>query len=450
MPTPGQDTPPPTAPPTGGAGRGPFAFLLRLRPGEGWAVLTSAAYFFFVLLSYYMLRPVREAMGITRGYDALPWLMTGTLLVMAGINPVYAWFVSRVPRRVFIPLTYRFFAVNMLVFLVLFQVLPETAHVGLGYAFYIWLSVFNLFVVSVFWGLTADVYSREQGTRLFGMIAVGGTIGAMSGAKITEWCVQGIGLAPATMLAVTILPLEAAVQCVKRLLRWQADSPARSGVEHSGPASEPTSDMWSGLRAIVRSPFLLAIALYMLLYTTTSTFLYMEQGRIVSQTFDSAADRTAAFARMDFWTNALTLFTQLFLTGRVMRVIGVGGTLCVLPIITFGGFAALMIDPSFAVLAVFQVLRRGLHYAVDRPAREVLYTSLGQDERYKSKSFIDTFVYRTGDMIGGWTPKWLGAAGIAVGWVALPISAIWLAVGAGLGVMQSRTAARKNRADGPR
>jgi len=208
--------------------------------------------------------------------------------------------------------------------------------------------------------------------------------------------------------------------------------------------------MWSGLRAIVRSPFLLAIALYMLLYTTTSTFLYMEQGRIVSQTFDSAADRTAAFARMDFWTNALTLFTQLFLTGRVMRVIGVGGTLCVLPIITFGGFAALMIDPSFAVLAVFQVLRRGLHYAVDRPAREVLYTSLGQDERYKSKSFIDTFVYRTGDMIGGWTPKWLGAAGIAVGWVALPISAIWLAVGAGLGVMQSRTAARKNRADGPR
>ncbi|GMV25764.1 MAG: hypothetical protein AMXMBFR58_17950 [Phycisphaerae bacterium] len=413
--------------------------------GEWRAVILSALYFFFILLSYYLLRPVREVMAIKRGYDDLPWLMTGTLVAMAGANPLFSWLVARYPRRIFIPATYRFFAFNMLVFLGLFYArkvvtLPENWEVWLGYAFYIWLSVFNLFVVSVFWGFSADIYRREQAIRLFGLIAIGGTIGAISGATITGWFVKSLEVPIPVMLAIAILPLELAVQCVKALLRWQAREGAAAGPGGAVAPREPGPGMWKGLELLGRSSYLMLIALYMLLFTISSTFLYMEQARIVAETFASDADRAAAFARIDTWTNVLTLTTQFFLTGQAMRLLGVGGTLCMLPVVTIAGFAALWYNPTFAVLQWFQVFRRGLHYAVDRPARETLYTVLGSDEKYKSKSFIDTFVYRAGDMIGGWTPKWVAPLGIAVPWLAIPVGAMWLTVAVVLGIKQRQKA----------
>lgn len=443
--------------------------LVLVRPGEMGALLWAWAYFFCLLTGYYMLRPVRETMGITGGYDNLPWLMTATLGAMALANPGFAALVSRFPRRRFIPAVYRFAIANILLFFLVLELAPESWRVGVGYAFYVWLSVYNLFAVSVFWAFMADGFSPEQGKRLFGFIGVGGTLGAICGAY-TAWELAG-AIGPVRLLLVSVVLLECAARCVRPLAaRFERlrsgdrcpacgrapedvpmDDAARAcpecarrrtgGAPQARPPArrEPSRDVLAGLRLLVRSPYLGAICLYMLVFTTTSTLLYMEQGRIVEQFFPDRTARTRAFASLDLWTNVLTLATQVFLTGRVIRWIGLGGALVVLPALSLAGFAAMWAAPAlgaafvFPTLFAFQVLRRGLHYAIDRPSREVLFTVLGADEKYKSKSFIDTFVYRAGDMIGGWAPLGLKWLGVAVGAAAVPLAAAWIAVALVLG-----------------
>jgi len=209
-------------------------------------------------------------------------------------------------------------------------------------------------------------------------------------------------------------------------------------------AAEPGPGVWEGLVLIARSPYLLLICIYMLLFTTTSTYLYLEQGRIVEQTFTNQADRTAAFANIDLWVNILTLFTQLFITGRLMRTVGIGPALALVPALTVIGFVGLWAAPGYLTLVVFQTIRRAMHYAIDRPARETLYTVVDQNARYKSKSFIDTFVYRAGDMTGAWTPRLLlqFKMPLHIGWIAAPVAAAWLVVSIILGWMQKRVAER--------
>ncbi len=410
--------------------------LVLVRPGEGRALLWAAAYFFFLLLSYYLLRPVREAMGIAKGADKLPWLMSLTLLVMLVANPLYARLVSRWPRRRFIPAVSHFFAANLLVFVGLMAAWPGA--VWLGYAFYVWLSVFNLFVVSVFWSLMSDVFREEQGRRLFGLISMGGTLGAVAGAALTDALSRGswgVQLGPAALMGLSVLALELAVACMGALRRHFGVS------EQAQPEREPGPSALEGWRAIAGSRYLQALCGYMLLYALTSTFLYLSQGEIVARSFASGAERTAAFARLDLWVNVLTLATQLFLTGRLLRWIGVSGVLLVLPTLTLAGFGALALWPTFAVLAAVQVLRRGLHYAVDRPARELLYIPLGPEERYKSKPFIDTFVYRVGDVLGVWAPTLMSLLALPVSAAALGFAGLWLWNGHGLGRLVSRRAA---------
>lgn len=425
--------------------------LVLVQRGEVLAMALSGAYFFFVLLSYYLLRPVRETFGIQRGWEDLPWLMTGTLGAMLLANPVYAWLVSKFPRRKFIPLTYRFFGLNMLMFYAAFQLLGDEHHEWLGYAFYIWLSVFSLFVVSVFWAFMADLWTREQGKRLFGAIGVGGTLGAIVGAALTGQLSSGIDLGfstlrlePPTMMLLAIVPLELAVQCVRRLVRWSAYG---RELHDSAPmlrSNEPGPGVWQGLTLIAGSPYLLLICVYMLLFTTTSTYLYLEQGRIIQETFPDQAARTEAFANIDLWVNILTLLTQLFVTGRLMRLLGVGTALAIVPALTVIGFVGLWATPGYMMLVVFQTIRRAMHYAIDRPARETLFTVVDQDARYKSKSFIDTFVYRAGDMAGAWTPKLLlqFKPPIHIGWIAAPVAVLWLLVSVFLGWFQKRVADR--------
>lgn len=417
---------------------GPLRRLVLLAPGEGAPVAWATAYFFFVLLSYYLLRPVREAFGIARGADALPWLMTGTLLAMLAVNPAFAALVARLPRRRFIPLAHRFFALNLVVFFLLFHLLPHRG-VALGYAFYIWLSVFNLFVVSLFWGLMTDLFQEEQAKRLFALIAVGGTLGAILGAGLTGLLSAGVQLggrlwkvpAPALLL-VSAAMLEAAVQCMLVLAR-------RFGLgDTAGAAREPGPGALAGLRLILGSRYLQLICAYMLLYTLTSTLLYLAQGGIVARTFASQGARTAAFASIDLWVNVLTLLTQLFVTSRLLTRFGIAAVLCALPVITAAGFGALALWPVFGVLVAFQVARRGLHYAVDRPAREVLYVPLGADERYKSKPFIDTFVYRAGDLFGVWLPSLLGGMATAMLLASFGASLGWLGSGLGLHALRRR------------
>jgi AAA family ATP:ADP antiporter len=385
------------------------------------------------------MRPVRETMGIARGADKLPLLMTGTLVAMLAANPLFARLVSRLPRRRFIPIMYRFFAGNLVAFFVIFQIFkgngPDAkpaALVNLGYAFYIWLSVFNLFVVSIFWGFMADLWGRERGRRLFGIIGIGGTLGAIVGAYLVGALRTGIGpenapwiklTAPQLML-LAIVPLELAVQCVLVLSRQPDFAAPRS--DTADAAREPSPRASEGFRLLAASPYLRFIALYMLLFTVTSTVLYYQQARIIEQTYPDETARTKAFANIDLWTNVLTLLTQMFLTGHIIRYLGVAVALAILPTLTLFGFGLLWAHPAIGALMVFQVARRGLHYAVDRPTRETLFAGLSPDSIYKSKPFIDTFVYRAGDMIGAWAPQLLAKTGLALGWLSVPLAALWL------------------------
>ena len=398
----------------------------KVEAGEGPAVAWAMAYGFCVVLSFYLLRPIREAFGIAKGADQLPVLMTGTLLVMLAANPAFAALTSRLPRRRFIPFAHHFFAANLVLFFGLFRLLPGQG-TGLGYAFFIWLSVFNLFVVSLYWGLLSDLFTEAQGKRLFGLLAIGGTLGALAGAALTGWLVgPRVGLAPAFILLVSAFALEAGAACMKGLARRFALGDAAGGAREPGPGA------LEGLKALGRSRYLQVICAYILLYTITSTLLYLAQGAIVARSFATTGARTAAFARIDFWVNILTLAAQLFLTSRLLTRFGVGVILCALPVLTALGFGALALWPVFGTLMAFQVLRRGLHYGVDRPAREVLYIPLGADERYKAKPFIDTFVYRSGDLIGAWLPAALGVVAVPVFAASLAASLGWL--GAGLGI----------------
>ena len=420
--------------------------LVLLDEGEAPALLWSTLYFFLLLFGFYLLRPVREAIGIARGADKLPWLMTGTLLAMVLANPAFAALVSRLPRKRFIPWAYRFFALNMLAFFLAFRFLPHHGGAALGYAFYIWLSVFNLFVVSVFWGLMSDVWNEAQGKRLFGFIATGGTLGAIAGAALTGALTKGFALGdlrlkvdPLSLLLISVVTLELAVQCVKRL----------AAIFHLGDTAhgdrEPGPGVLEGLRLIAKSRYLQLICAYMLFFTITSTFLYLQQGSIVERAFSGTAGRTAAFARIDLWVNVLTLVAQVFLTGRLLTGLGIPLVLSILPVLTMVGFGALWIWPTFGVMALFQILRRGLHYAVDRPAREILYIPLGPEERYKSKPFIDTFIYRGGDLLGVWAPTALAILAVPIGLAAVGCSGLWLGSSLALG---RRVKARSGRAPG--
>ncbi len=410
--------------------------LVDIRPSEVRAVLLSAAYFFFVLSSYYILRPIRDEMGAAGGVENIPWLFTGTLIGMLLAQPLFAALVARTPRRRFIPLTYRFFMLNLLLFFLALRTMPESQHVWIGRAFYIWTSVFNLFVVSVFWGFMADLFRREQGKRLFGFIGLGGTIGAITGAGLTAFFVQRVGAI--NMLIVSIVFLEIGVWCVLALGRHARERRAEPepGAESEDGENAIGGSMWAGVTHVMRSPYLLGICLYMLLFTVGSTFLYIAQADIINRNFTDTDQRTAFFASLDLAVNVLTLLTQAFLTGRILKWLGVAVTLALLPTLSVLGFFAMGVAPTLAVFVVFQVLRRGGNYAVARPTREVLFTVVPREEKYKAKSFIDTFVYRVGDQVGAWSYAALLALGLslsAISFTAVPISAAWLAISVWLG-----------------
>jgi AAA family ATP:ADP antiporter len=414
--------------------------LIDVRPAEMRALGWSWLYIFCVLSSYYILRPIRDEMGVAGGIENLQWLFTGTLLGMILVNPPFAALVARLPRVRFIAVTYRFFIANLLVFIALLHVATAEQHIWVGRIFFIWTSVFNLFVVSVFWALMVDVFDSEQGKRLFGFIAAGATLGGIAGSSITASLAKDV---PATylLLGSTVL-LEGAVFSVRRLAHL-SDALHRRPVAQSGEAVIGGS-MVAGLIHAFKSPYLVNVSVYILLFAITSTLLYFQQAEIARQSFADRGARTAFFARIDLWVNALTLGAQLFLTGRVLRAIGVALTLAILPALSILGFSALATTPTIAVLVVYQVLRRAGNFAFARPSREVLFTVVPREDKYKAKSFIDTVVYRTGDQVGAWSSAALGFLGLSmtgISIVAVPISIAWLFNGLWLGRKQEVMAA---------
>lgn len=422
-----------------------------LREGEGAALLWSCAYFFLILTAYYILRPIRDEMGVLGGVENLAWLFTGTLVGMLLLHPLYTTLVGRLPRRRFVPLTYRFFILNLILFFLLFRFSDAGQTVWIGRLFFIWVSVFNLFVVSVFWSFMTDLYRPAQSKRLFGMVAVGGTLGAMLGSSITS--ALAVPLGPTNLLLVSALFLEIAARAAQRLDRQEATlvriaerddeatvDPAEAAVPGSPPAAPRAAesrggeviggDVLEGIRNVLRSPYLLGIAALMLFFTISATFLYFQQAALTDLYFgEDSARRTRFFANIDLLVNALTLLTQVFVTGRMLRWLGVGLSLAFLPLISVIGFTVLGVAPVLGVLMVLQVLRRAGNYAIQRPAREVLYTVLPRTDKYKAKNFNDTFVYRVGDQVGAWSYTliaWLGMGIAGLSFLMVPFSAVWL------------------------
>lgn len=436
----------------------PTALLRRLvlvKEGEEAPLVWSAAYFFCILFAYYLISPFRDEMGM-RKLDELRWLWTATTVATVIAAAGYSWLVSRMPRRRFIPATYLFFAANLLVFWALFLRIAPGSGGRIGEVFYVWVSVFNLFLTTVFWGFTTDLFTTEQAKRLFGAIGVGGTLGAICGSSVPATLVRGFSMGslrvhvPAVhLLLISVLFLLLAIVCVLRLVeigRRTRERRGSGGAEPVLPAREPGRGVLTGLLLIIRSPYLLTLCGYMLLFTVTSALLNFEQLRIVKASFPESDRRVAFQASVNFFANVVTLTTQLFVTGRILTRLGVMFGLLLLPIVTGLGFGTLALTAAPAVLLVIVVARRGMHYAVDRPTREVLYTVLGPEEKYKSKSFIDTVVYRGGDVLGAWTDHFLTTAGVAVAATAIGISAAWGAAGFALGRMQRGLAVRNREA----
>ena len=420
-----------------------LARVIDVRPVEMRALGWSWLYIFSVLFSYYILRPIRDEMGVAGGVENLQWLFTGTLLGMLVINPPFAALVARLPRVKFIAVSYRFFLANLLLFALLLHVATAEQNIWIGRLFFIWISVFNLFVVSVFWALMVDVFDAEQGKRLFGFIAAGATLGGIVGSIMTASLARQV--APTYLLLISALLLEAAVFCVGRLAKI-ADALQRRPAERPGERLIGGS-AFSGLSHALSSSYLINVGGFLLLFAITSTFLYFQQAEIAKQSFADRGARTAFFARVDLWVNVLTLAAQLFLTGRVLRWFGVAVTLAALPLISIVGFGALALAPTIAVVVVYQVVRRAGNFAFARPSREVLFTVVPREDKYKAKSFIDTVVYRLGDQVGAWSYAGLGMFGLGmngIAIVAVPISLLWLLNGLWLGRRQDKMALAQN------
>ena len=389
-------------------------------PALGWCWL----YIFSVLASYYILRPIRDQMGVAGGVNNLPWLFTGTLVVMLALNVPFSALVKTLPRQRFIPLTYRFFAATILAFGFALHVATPEQTVWIGRFFFIWTSVFNLFVVSIFWAMVVDIFSSEQGKRLFGFIAAGATLGAIVGSAVTASLATAVS-PPFLLLGAAVL-LEVSIWCVRRLSHI---STTLNEHPHPERDEQPIGGrVLAGIVKTLRSPYLLNTALFLLLYAVTSTLLYFDQASVVSRSFTDRGAQTAFFATIDLVVNVLTLAIQLFLTGRLVRWLGVGMALALLPALSVFGFGVLAVLPTLSAIVVFQVIRRAGNFALTRPTREVLFTVVPREDRYKAKSFIDTAVYRSGDQVGAWSYALIGVLGWGVtqaALVAAVLSALW-------------------------
>jgi AAA family ATP:ADP antiporter len=429
---------------------------MAVKPGEWRPLLWSFSYFFALLCGYYILRPMRDEMGIAGGVEHLQWMFSGTFLVMLAVVPFFGWLTRHFPPRRFLPYVYYFFIANLLLFFALFR--SDINHVYVARAFFIWVSVFNLFIVSVFWSYMADIYSNAQAKRLFGMIAAGGTAGALAGPVLTVTLVLPLG--PNNLLLISIIFLGLAILCIHRLTAWRQSLVAplsAAGLDRRTelefPADKPLGgSVLAGVRLVAQSPYLIGICTLMLLFTTLATFLYFQQAYIIREHFADPAKRTALFAAMDLAVNGLTLAIQLFLTGRIVQYIGLGWALAVIPLLLAAGFLLLGVIPALWVVVAVQVLRRAGNYAIMRPGREMLYVVLSKEEKYKAKNFIDTVIYRGGDAVSAWVYAGmlaLGLSGAGIALVAVPLACLWAWISFRLGNRQEQIGAGEQVAKSP-
>ena len=430
--------------------------VVAVRPEEATALFWSFAYFFCLLAGYYVLRPLRDEMGIAGGVKNLQWMFTATFMVMLAAVPLFGWVVATLPRRRFIPLVYHFFVFNIAIFWLLLTV--DVDRQDVARVFFVWISVFNLFAVSVFWSFMADLYTSEQGKRLFGFIAAGGSAGALLGPAVTV--ALAVPLGPVNLLIVAAALLEVAVFCARRLESAAAglrDNAAAKAGETPAlgkpPGTGGLGGGWlAGLAMILRSPYLAGIALWVVLLSIAGTFLYFEQANIVAAASDDPAVRTRIFATIDLAVGILTITVQFVATGRLLARFGVGRAAAFLPLVFAVGFLVLAWMPWLLVVIAFQAIQRTANFAISNPAREVLFTVLRREEKYKAKNVIDVVVFRGADAVAGWLFTALRGAGLELSTISLatvPLAVGWLALALALGRVQEARARASERPPTP-
>jgi ATP:ADP antiporter, AAA family len=413
---------------------GPLHWALPVPRQERGVALWAAAYFFMLLAGYYVLRPLRDQLGIAGGVKTLPWMFTASFLSLLILQPLYGLLVKQLPRRRLIAVVYQFFAVNLLLFWVLLHF--DVATVWVARVFFVWVTVFNLFTVALFWSLMADLFTSEQGKRLFGFIGAGGTAGALFGPAITVGLSVPFG--PANLLLVAAVFLELALFCVSRLERSIGAADGTFG------AAQPIGgNIFSGFLALLRSRYLVGIAVWVSLMSFGATMLYLEQAHVVAERVHGAGAQTRLFASMDLTVNVLALLTQVLATGQVMKRFGTGIAAAMLPAIYVVGFALLAFSPSVGVVFAFQVAQRWANFAIANPARQVLFTVVAREHKYKAKTFIDVVAFRGSDALYASLFDALQALGLKIATIAacsLPVAAGWLVLSTRLGRAQEQRA----------
>ena len=400
---------------------------------EAKAVAIAVTCFFFLFGSYSVVKPVRDAMGTVYGMDNIQELFTGTFLASIVLAPVYSWLASRIRLTRFLPGVYAVVATSILVFYVLFTRFGEQQDRAVAAAFYVWISTFNILIISVFWSFMADLFSRPQAKRLFGLIAAGATLGGIAGPALATGLAQSIG--NDGLMLVAAGGFTCAAWLVAGLARM--DRPAARGEsgDRSGIAQAATlrhalaGKPLDGFRLLVRSPYLLLLAVFLLLMTWVSTIVYIQLGDLISHSFPDRESRTQAYASIDLAVNSLALVMQVFGTGRFISRFGATAGLLLNPVVMVIAFLAIAFSPVLMVLAGVQILRRVAEYAVAKPTREMLFTVVDQASKYKAKNVIDTVVYRFGDLSAAWVSSLIlpyGVVGLAV--FGVVVTAVWIPV----------------------
>ena len=448
--------------------------LLNIKEEERPLAILSAVYFFCILCGYYFLRPVRDAMGVARGMDELRWLFVGTAVVSLVFVLAFGGVVARTNRRRFIPIAYLFVIACLVVFSGML-IADGAAGGGLigtdtettvaryvGYTFFVWLSTANLFVTSVFWAFMVDIYDVRQGKRLFAFIGIGGTLGALVGGWATNvisgmtesvYLPAGLMLTGAAFFGLAIVVMLKLDRMVFGSERSQASSEGLAipghqvaGEREAAGQAAIGGTFWDGARAVAGSPYLLGIGAYIVLMAISNTLIYFTQSNIILDSTDTFSELVAGFAYFDALAQVATLFVQIFVTTHVIRRIGVGWTLVILPLVTMAGFAILSAWTVFGVMAVFQAVHRATRYAISRPARETLWSVVSPSEKYKAKPFVDVFLYRAGDVAGTGVDAGFAAMGLTLAWVAasiVPVAGVWAVLCLALGRAQvAKDAAR--------
>ena len=406
----------------------------RAQPHELDAVLWAFVYFFALLAGYYVLRPLRDEMGMQIGAAKLQESFTGVFLTMLAVAPLFGWLNQRVARRTLLPWLYGFFIVNLLGFYTVLEARGEQGPL-VARAFFVWVSVFNLFAISVFWSFMADLFTTEQAKRLYGFIAAGGTLGALTGPLITAGLVTLLG--PKHLVLVSAGLLGVVIVAIFRLRAWAL----RWDVQHhvvrdEGETEALRGSIWSGLIDVVRSPYLRGICWFLLSYALLSTFLYFQSADLLPKHVSGSGERTRLLAQVDWVVNLIALLFQLLAFNRVIERLGIRFTLAAMPAVSLVGYALLAMHPAVVVLVGFGVLRRAGEYALSKPGRETLFNVLPPDQKYKAKNVIDTLVHRTGDTASAWVYSSLRALGLGstqIAWVAVPVATAWLVVSLRLG-----------------